>query len=83
MGTGQCNVKAYNRVLMNLIHHDKAQPSMIISHELPLDEEPTAYKHFDSRDDGWTKWYCIRNPFNPTKDNPMHSAGTVDRNRYS
>ena len=23
--------------------------------ELPLDEAPNAYKHFDARDDGWTK----------------------------
>jgi glutathione-independent formaldehyde dehydrogenase len=55
IGTGQCNVKAYNRQLRNLIHHDRAKPSMIISHELPLDEAPTAYKHFDQRDKGWTK----------------------------
>lgn len=33
-------------------HHN---PSMIISHELPLTEAPGAYKHFDNRDDGWTK----------------------------
>ncbi len=55
MGTGQCNVKAYNRRLMDLIHHNKANPSFIISHELPLSEAPTAYKHFDNRDEGWTK----------------------------
>jgi threonine dehydrogenase-like Zn-dependent dehydrogenase len=54
-GTGQCNVKAYNRRLRELIHHGKANPSVIISHELPLDKAPTAYKHFDNRDDGWTK----------------------------
>jgi threonine dehydrogenase-like Zn-dependent dehydrogenase len=40
---------------MNLIHHGKAKPSVIISHELPLEEAPNAYKHFDSRDKGWTK----------------------------
>ncbi|SFS20820.1 Threonine dehydrogenase [Granulicella pectinivorans] len=55
MGTGQCNVKAYNRRLAELIHHDKANPSMIISHELPLEKAPEAYKHFDNRDKGWTK----------------------------
>jgi glutathione-independent formaldehyde dehydrogenase len=33
MATGQCNVKAYNRRLLELIHHDKATPSMIVSHE--------------------------------------------------
>lgn len=55
MGTGQCNVKAYNRYLMHLIHKDRANPSWIISHELALDEAPDAYKHFDAREKGWTK----------------------------
>jgi len=55
IGTGQCNVKAYNRKLSALIHHDKANPSLIISHELHLHEAPDAYKHFDNRDAGWTK----------------------------
>jgi threonine dehydrogenase-like Zn-dependent dehydrogenase len=48
-------VKAYNRRLRDLIHHGKATPSMIISHELSLEEAPDAYKHFDNRDMGWTK----------------------------
>ena len=55
IGTGQCNVKAYNRRLADLIHHGKANPSLIISHELTLDEAPDAYKHFNARDNGWTK----------------------------
>lgn len=55
MGTGQTNVKAYNRHLRNLIHTGRAKPSWIISHELPLEEAPDAYKHFDARDAGWTK----------------------------
>jgi len=55
MGTGQANVKAYNRFLRDLIHADRARPSWIISHELPLEEAPDAYKHFDSREQGWTK----------------------------
>ncbi len=55
MGTGQCNVKAYNRRLRDLIHHGKANPSMIISHELSLADAPDAYKHFDNREKGWTK----------------------------
>ncbi|MCW2901225.1 MAG: aldehyde dehydrogenase [Streptosporangiaceae bacterium] len=55
MGTGQCNVKAYNRHLRNLIADDKAKPSFVVSHELPLDEAPEGYRHFDARDDGWTK----------------------------
>jgi len=55
MATGQCNVKAYNRKLRDLIEADKAKPSFLISHELPLAQAPDAYKHFDDRDDGWTK----------------------------
>lgn len=53
--TGQANVKAYNRRLAELIHHDRAKPSQIISHSLKLSEGPDAYKHFDERADGWTK----------------------------
>ena len=53
--TGQSNVKAYNRRLRDLIHVGKATPSKIISHRLPLDQAPEAYKHFDARDEGWTK----------------------------
>ena len=55
MASGQCNVKAYNRRLRDLIHRGKANPSFIVSHELPLAEAPSAYKHFDDRDHGWTK----------------------------
>ena len=55
IGTGQCNVKAYNRRLRDLIHVGKAEPGIIVSHELPLGQAPDAYKHFDDRDAGWTK----------------------------
>jgi glutathione-independent formaldehyde dehydrogenase len=55
MGTGQANVKAYNRQLRDLIAADKVKPSLIVSHELPLDEAPDAYEHFDNREPGWTK----------------------------
>lgn len=55
MGSGQCNVKAYNRQLMELIRLGKATPSFIVSHELPLAQGPDAYRHFDARENGWTK----------------------------
>ncbi|RDG37109.1 glutathione-independent formaldehyde dehydrogenase [Streptomyces corynorhini] len=55
IGTGQANVKAYNRRLGNLIHRGRAEPSFIVSHELPLAEAADAYRHFDDRDAGWTK----------------------------
>lgn len=55
MGTGQCNVKAYNAYLCDLIAHDKAKPSFIVSHHLGLEAAPEAYEHFDRREQGWTK----------------------------
>ena len=55
MGSGQANVKAYNRELRDLIHADRAKPSFLVSHRLPLEQAPDAYKNFDNRTDGWTK----------------------------
>ena len=55
MGTGQANVKAYNRLLSRLIEKDKVKPSWIVSHELPLEQAPQAYENFDQRKKGWTK----------------------------
>jgi threonine dehydrogenase-like Zn-dependent dehydrogenase len=55
MGTGQCNVKAYNRYLRDLIIAGRAKPGMIVSHEIGLDEAPGAYEKFDKRVEGYTK----------------------------
>lgn len=55
LGTGQANVKKYNRYLRDLIVAGRAIPSQIVSHELPLSEAPTAYDKFDKRVDGYTK----------------------------
>lgn len=55
MGSGQTNVKKYNRHLAQLIATGKAKPSFLVSHELPLDDAPEAYKNFDARKAGWTK----------------------------
>jgi glutathione-independent formaldehyde dehydrogenase len=55
MGTGQANVKQYNRQLRNLIHQGKAHPGMIVSQELSLDQAAEGYQRFDDREDGWTK----------------------------
>src|ERR1700710_638392 len=60
VGTGQANVKNYNRHLRDLIHHDRAKPSMLVSHNLGLGDAPDAYRHFDDRDKGWTK--VVLNP---------------------
>lgn len=55
LGTGQCNVKAYNRYLRDLIVSGRAKPSFVVSHEVGIDEAPDAYDKFDRRVDGYTK----------------------------
>ncbi len=55
MGTGQADVKTYNRQLRDLIIAGKAEPSFIVSKEIPLEEAPDAYEKFDNREDGYSK----------------------------
>lgn len=55
LGTGQCNVKAYNRYLRDLIIAGRAKPSFVVSHEVALGEAPQAYEKFDKRIEGYTK----------------------------
>jgi glutathione-independent formaldehyde dehydrogenase len=55
VGTGQCNVKRYNRQLRDLIISGRARPSFVVSHEVPLDQAPEAYEKFDKRVEGYTK----------------------------
>ena len=55
MGTGQCNVKQYNRQLRDMIIAGRATPSFVVSHEEPLDNAPVAYEKFDKRIEGYTK----------------------------
>lgn len=55
LGTGQCDVKSYNRQLRDMIVAGIAKPSFVVSHEVPLDDAPMAYTKFDRREDGYTK----------------------------
>ncbi|TDD51379.1 glutathione-independent formaldehyde dehydrogenase [Saccharopolyspora elongata] len=55
IGTGQCNVKRYNRQLRDMIIAGRAKPSFVVSHELSLTEAPDAYRKFDQRIEGYTK----------------------------
>jgi len=55
VGTGQCNVKAYNRYLRDLIIAGVAKPSFVVSHNLPLSDAASAYEKFDKRVEGYTK----------------------------
>jgi glutathione-independent formaldehyde dehydrogenase len=55
VGTGQANVKRYNRQLRDMITEGRATPSFVVSHELPLEQAPAAYQKFDQRVEGYTK----------------------------
>lgn len=55
LGTGQCNVKAYNRYLRDLIISGRAKPSFVVSHECGIEEASGAYEKFDKRVEGYTK----------------------------
>ncbi|GEL16427.1 glutathione-independent formaldehyde dehydrogenase [Pseudonocardia asaccharolytica] len=55
IGTGQANVKAYNRQLRDLIIAGRAEPSFVVSKELPLEDAPDAYARFDKREEGYSK----------------------------
>ncbi|MCJ1231064.1 hypothetical protein MMC12_007739 [Toensbergia leucococca] len=55
LATGQCNVKAYNRHLRDLIIAGVADPSFVVSHDIAIDDAPGAYRKFDRREDGYTK----------------------------
>ena len=60
LGTGQCNVKQYNAYLRDLIIAERANPSFVVSHTIPLNDAPDAYSKFDKRVEGYTK--VILNP---------------------
>ncbi|MFC6836857.1 glutathione-independent formaldehyde dehydrogenase [Halomarina ordinaria] len=55
LGTGQCNVKQYNRQLRDLIIEGRADPSFVVSHRVGLEEAPEMYEAFDKREEGVTK----------------------------
>ncbi len=54
-GTGQCNVKEYNRELRDLIIQGRADPSWVVSHRTELADAPEMYERFDQREEGVTK----------------------------
>lgn len=49
VGMGQTPVKKYANLLRDLIVSGRAKPSRIISHRVPLDQAPEAYRLFDHR----------------------------------
>jgi hypothetical protein len=50
-----CALTPLRPYALSLIPDDRAAPSFLVSHELPLDQAPEAYQHFDARENGWTK----------------------------
>jgi glutathione-independent formaldehyde dehydrogenase len=46
--------------MRDLISSGRAEPSFVVSHEVPLTDAPEAYVKFDRREDGYTK--VILNP---------------------
>lgn len=57
VGMGQTPVKKYSLFLRDLIIAGQAKPSKIISHRLPVEEAPEAYRMFDQRGVGEGKEY--------------------------
>lgn len=55
MGTGQANVKVYAHHPRHLIIAGRAEPSFVVSKQLPLEEAPDAYARFDKREEGYSK----------------------------
>ena len=55
MGTGQADAKQYAHKLRDLIIAGRAEPSFVVSQELPLADAPDAYRRFDNRESGYTK----------------------------
>ena len=49
------HIQAYNRYLRDLIIAGKAKPSIVVSHNVALDDVAEAYDKFDKRIDGYTK----------------------------
>jgi glutathione-independent formaldehyde dehydrogenase len=55
LGSGGGKTTSHNAALRDLIIAGRATPSLLVSHELPLDQAPDAYDKFDMRADGYTK----------------------------
>jgi threonine dehydrogenase-like Zn-dependent dehydrogenase len=52
---GNCNHRRYAPHLVEMVRTGAFDPSDILTKVLPMDNVLDAYKHFDMRDEGWTK----------------------------
>ncbi|MCY1064602.1 hypothetical protein OV090_07510 [Nannocystis sp. RBIL2] len=55
MRMGQTHMQRYLRPLLEKIESGAIDPSFVITHRLPLDEAPNAYKTFRDKQDGCIK----------------------------
>lgn len=53
--SGQTHMHRYMKPLLEVIESGKVDPSFIVTHRLPLDEAPAAYKMFRDKQDGCVK----------------------------
>ncbi|MDZ4753004.1 MAG: zinc-dependent alcohol dehydrogenase [Phycisphaerae bacterium] len=53
--TGQTHVPRYHRMLLEHIQNDDIDPSFVITHRVPLEEAPEAYRAFRDKEDGCIK----------------------------
>jgi threonine dehydrogenase-like Zn-dependent dehydrogenase len=53
--TGQTHVQRYGKALLEKIEGGQIDPSFIVTHRLPLEEAPAAYKAFRDKEDGCIK----------------------------
>lgn len=58
--TGQCHVQRYMRPLLDRIRNDEIDPTVIISHHMPLKQAPQGYEIFKHKQDNCTK--VVLNP---------------------
>jgi threonine dehydrogenase-like Zn-dependent dehydrogenase len=52
---GQTHMMRYMQPLLDLIERGMIDPSFVITHRLPLDQAPAAYKTFRDKEDGCIK----------------------------
>ncbi len=53
--TGQTHVQHYLKPLLEKVEKGEIDPSFVITHTVPIDEAPTAYKKFRDKEDGCIK----------------------------
>jgi threonine dehydrogenase-like Zn-dependent dehydrogenase len=51
IATGQCPVQNYWKELLEKVKRNELNPSVVVTHHLPLNEAPNAYKMFDDKTD--------------------------------